>query len=389
MRVSGVGCCVVDLLYDLPPGPDRLGPWVSRATDDGGIIRGGAVLKSTFERRAGVPVEAWLSDVLRDVPARRSLGGVCVVSLIAAAQLLPPGAASVEFHACIADAPLGDWLLEQIARTPLGRAKLRRRAGRCPTTIILNERHADGTPERSFVTEPGTTEPLRLDPADLDRDFFESDVALFSCMQWEPRLFANLSAIVAASRRAGALTVMGTAFDPSYPTDRRWPLGDSDDVYRHLDVLVTDRTEALMYSGERTLAGARRFFQQKGAAALVVTDGLAPVYYWSSGAVCTPAEGEMPIPAAIVEDEATGALPTGDTVGCGDNFVGGVVASLALQRAPRGRVDLLDAVRLGNLSGALASTHAGGVFPERTPGEKRALVERYRAAYDAQLRRRA
>jgi hypothetical protein len=105
MRVSGVGCCVADILYDLPPGQDRLAPWLSRASDDGGIVRGGAVLKRALERRTGMPFDAWLARELAGIAPRRSLGGVCVVTLIAAAQLLPPGEALVEFHACLAEGP--------------------------------------------------------------------------------------------------------------------------------------------------------------------------------------------------------------------------------------------------------------------------------------------
>jgi hypothetical protein len=40
-------------------------------------------------------------------------------------------------------------------------------------------------------------------------------------------------------------------------------------------------------------------------------------------------------------------------------------------------------------SSTITWTHAGGVFFEQTPGEKRALVERYRIPYEAQLAGRA
>jgi len=179
---------------------------------------------------------------------------------------------------------------------------------------------------------------------------------------------------------------MGTAFDASRGTeDGRWPIGDSDEVYCHLDVLVTDYTEALMYSGERNLANALRFFQRSGVGAIVVTNGLEPVRFWSGGSVCRTSEGEVPIPAAVVQDKVRGLLPTGDTVGCGDNFAGGLIASLAMQWKTGKRMDLSEAVRLGNLSGAIASTYAGGVYFEGAPGEKRALICRYREAYEAQL----
>ena len=387
IRVSGAGCCVMDLLYDVPEGQDRLAPWLSRVPGDGGLVRGGAVLKSDLERRTAMSVDAWLAEVVGDVQPRRSLGGVGVVTLIAAAQLLPAGS-SVEFHGCVSDDADGDWLLGQIARTPLGRARLCRRRGRPPTTVILNERHAGRAPDRSFVAEPCMPDSLALEVADLDPDFFHNDVVAFSFMPWEPKLFARLTSVVERCKRSGSLTVMGTAFDAARTADgRRWPLGDSDEVHRRLDVLVMDQTEALRYSGEPDQASALRFFQRSGVGAVVVTNGESPVRYWSGGSVCAPAEGEAPIPSAIVVDRDRGLLPTGDTVGCGDNFAGGVIASLALQKAAGRRIDLLEAVRLGSLSGALASTHAGGVFFEKAPGEKRALVARYCEAYEEELRR--
>ncbi|MFW5683359.1 MAG: PfkB family carbohydrate kinase, partial [Spirochaetota bacterium] len=84
----------------------------------------------------------------------------------------------------------------------------------------------------------------------------------------------------------------------------------------------------------------------------------------------------------------------GDTTGCGDTFVGGLVARLAEQMAaantpatgrPRAtaRLSLDDAVRLGIASGAFCLTHLGGTWLEPRPGEKRAriaqLLERWGA----------
>ena len=42
--------------------------------------------------------------------------------------------------------------------------------------------------------------------------------------------------------------------------------------------------------------------------------------------------GFVPTAGAIDRDKERGILPVGDTVGCGDNFCGGVVASIARQQ---------------------------------------------------------
>jgi sugar/nucleoside kinase (ribokinase family) len=385
MRISGVGCCVVDLLYELPgEAQERLARYLTRVEGDGGLIRGGAVLKSAVEALGGGSVDRWVAEVVGDVPPHRALGGVAVVSLIAAAQLLPE--AKVRFYSNVSDDDDGDWVSAQIARTPLSREKIRRRPGRYPTTVILNERRG-GHSERTFICGPGAAPELALRPGELDADFFRSEVALFGAMWWEPLLHAELFSLLEASRRARAVTVVGTAFDPARSEVRsRWRLGDSDEVYRQIDVLVMDHAELLLHSGEQEPSRAREFFQRSGVGAFLVTDGVRPVYYWSGGGgACAPAEGHLPIAEALVGDREKGVLPTGDSVGCGDNFLGGVAASVARQREAGGRVGLREAALLGCLSGGIASTHAGGVFFERRPGEKLALLERYRVPYLAQL----
>lgn len=387
MRISGVGSCILDVLHDLPPGggEDRLAPYLSRAEGDGGLRRGGAVLRRLLEARFG-RTSAELMQELGGGPPRYTLGGVAAASLVSAAQLLHGQGAEVRLYSNLSDDEGGVQVRRALARTPLCPARLGLRRGRCPSTTILNEQGADGSAERSFITEPNIHEELALEPAELDCEFYESEVTLFAGVRWEPHLCAGLTRILAECRRAGSLTVLGTAYVNMPGGSReRWPLGDSDEAYRHLDLLVMDRTEALGHSGEQDLGRAAAFFKASGVGAFAVTQGVEPVLFWSGGGAFAPAEGRLPIPAAILQDKASGALATGDSVGCGDNFLGGVAASVA-EQLRRGRpLDLRQAVILGSLSGGIASTHAGGVLEERAPGEKRALVERYRRRYEAQL----
>ena len=66
----------------------------------------------------------------------------------------------------------------------------------------------------------------------------------------------------------------------------------------------------------------------------------------------------------------------GDSTGCGDNFAGGVIASLCWQkREGRRLLDLQDACRWGIVSGGYACFYYGGTFFETRPGEKLQLVE--------------
>jgi len=74
----------------------------------------------------------------------------------------------------------------------------------------------------------------------------------------------------------------------------------------------------------------------------------------------------------IDEEKIKKNLPQGDTIGCGDNFVGGIVASVAQQLNDcKPTIGLLKACILGNLSGGLTSTIIGGIFKEKYHEEKK------------------
>jgi sugar/nucleoside kinase (ribokinase family) len=391
MRISGVGCCVLDALFEVPPGEGeaRMARYLSRDHGDGGLVRGAAVLRRALEERHRRPAAELVAEISGGARANLKLGGVAAAAVIAAAQLLRGEEILVRLYGNLSDGEDGARVRRLLGRTPVSIDRMGTRPGRFPCTYILNERGGAGYGERTFICETGTSDALAMSPEELDREFFESEVTLFSAMWWEPRLHAHLTSLLQECKRAGSLTVVGTAFDPARGHLRgRWALGDSDDAYRHVDALVMDRTEALLHSGEADLSGALDFFRRAGVGACVVTQGVEPVHYWSGGKAFAPAEGQLPVPAAILRDKASGALPSGDSVGCGDNFVGGLVSSTALQLRRGGPLSLREAVILGNLAGGIASTHSGGVLDERYPGEKRDLVERYRRPYEEQLARK-
>ena len=76
----------------------------------------------------------------------------------------------------------------------------------------------------------------------------------------------------------------------------------------------------------------------------------------------------------------------GDTTGCGDNFMGGVLVSVARQMDadPAGPVDLEEAVVEGICAGGLALYHVGGVYAEKYPGEKQKKIEEIKSSYTGQ-----
>ena len=75
-----------------------------------------------------------------------------------------------------------------------------------------------------------------------------------------------------------------------------------------------------------------------------------------------------------------------DTTGCGDNFVGGVLASVVNQLG-NGPVkpDLREACCWGIVSGGFACFYMGGTYLENKNGEKRSKIEPFYEAYLKQI----
>jgi hypothetical protein len=61
----------------------------------------------------------------------------------------------------------------------------------------------------------------------------------------------------------------------------------------------------------------------------------------------------------------------GDTTGCGDNFVGGAIASVALQMTNKiHKLSLTELAVLGTVCGGFACYYTGGTYFEKYSGEK-------------------
>lgn len=155
-----------------------------------------------------------------------------------------------------------------------------------------------------------------------------------------------------------------------------------------IDLLVCDREEALKISGCETVDEAVRLFIDGGVGSVVVTHGAESIHLASRGGVFAPQEPRhVPVCVAVDRDLEAGGRAKGDTTGCGDNFLGGMLTSLALQMLdgePQA-LSLLDACAWGAASGGYACFYPGGTFIEPEPGFKRRQVETYVRAYRHQL----
>jgi len=384
ITVSGVGCCLVDRLYNhLDFNSDVFKRFLSRTKGDGGLMPGQLVLKEEFDRFAGV-------DFLQILPALTeghaaetvNTGGPCIVALIHAAQISGEDAI-FRFYGCHGDDDDGLFLLDALTKTPIDTCKYRLEKDTVTaSTIVLSDPEYDnGNGERVFINTIGASWNYR--PDELDADFFASDIVVFGATALMPQIHDHLTELLAKAKEHGCFTIVNTVFDfrsEKVHPENRWMLGKSDDSYRHIDLLITDHEEALRLSGTSNTADAMMFFKSRGVGAAVITNGARNISVYSSGQVFEPLECTMPVSEAISAEIRQGRK--GDTTGCGDNFAGGMIASVVKQlQANKTQLCLTEACRWGVVSGGFACFYTGGAYLEKVSGEKSELLQNYYEKY--------
>jgi sugar/nucleoside kinase (ribokinase family) len=405
ITVSGVGCCLVDRLYNhLSFGSDVFAPFLTRTKGDGGLTPGQLVFKEEFDRFAGVDFLKTLPQLTGGRQAEMmNIGGPCVVALIHAAQL-SGDMAVYRFYGCHGNDEDGRFLLSALKQTPVdtGAYRLEENDVTASTIVLSDPDYDGGNGERVFINTIGASWKYR--PDEPDDTFFASDVVVFGGTALVPQIHDALTELLHAAKTKGCFTVVNTVFDfrneKAHP-DRKWPLGKSDDSYPNIDLLITDSEEALRLSGEKTVAEALEFFKSSGAGAAIITNGARDISLYSSGKRFAGVEATFPVSEAVAEELRQGRK--GDTTGCGDNFAGGVIASVVAQLlrqkeglpadtphtafdAPSkvpggGLLDLSEACRWGIVSGGFTCFYMGGTWLEKYPGEKRELVAPYYEKY--------
>ncbi len=388
IHISGVGCCLVDQLFNqisfAAPGIKK---FLSRQKGDGGLKPGQLVFAEEFERFAGEKFINLLPQITSGKnPDTINIGGPAIVALIHAAQMLPQNNFKVAFYGMYGNDDPGAYLQKNLAQTPVDISQLKEKNGTTPSTVVLSDPdYEEGQGERMFINSIATA--WNMSPQHLDENFFNSEITIFGGTALTPNIHDNLSALLIEARENSSFTIVNTVFDfrndKANPSER-WPMGDGDEAYKNIDLLIMDHLEALRYSGKEDLHKAVEFFKQSGCKAFIITNG--------SRDVCIYAEGEnfkeqsvafLPVSKEVSENLKTSN--TGDTTGCGDNFTGGVIASVALQMQRGNKViDIREAASWGIVSGGYACFYLGGTYLEKRTGEKRKKIEELFRKYEKQ-----
>jgi len=402
LTISGTGCALMDYLYaDVRLDSEAFVRYRSRAGGDGGLEPGKLVFVEDLERFAGKPFAGILEELTGGAkPDRANLGGPSIVALIHAAQMLEGRDVRVRFFGARGNDESGAEIERIATRTPLDMSGCVVLDGPTPFTRVFSDPTFDrGHGERTFVNELGVA--AKFGPEQLPGRFFEADIVAFGGTALVPRIHESLGALCATARQGGAIVVVNTVFDfrsearlaaesraRGHASAARWPLGESDETYRHIDLLVMDREEALKLSGARDTDAALAFFRAKGTGAAIVTDGARDVRFYSSGGLFAPIDaGQLPVSAEVTRVLRSAARPPGDTTGCGDNFVGALLSAVAKQRetgAARGKLDMVEACSEAIVAGGFACFYIGGTYLETEPGEKRRRIAELAALYRAQ-----
>jgi len=387
--VSGIGCCLVDLLYnDINFSNETIQPYLSKKRGDGGLTPGQLVFEEEFETYSNNSINHFILTLIGERNYDKiNIGGPSIVSLINAAQLVNPEDCEVRFYGRGGNNEIGKYLISALQKTPVILKDFKLIDMPTPSTVVLSDPNYDnGFGERIFINTIGAAWEYSAD--ELDDDFFNSDVVVFGGTALVPRIHDNLTSILKKAKSKNCITIVNTVFDfrneKANPTEK-WPLGESDESYEYIDLLIADQEEAIRLSGEKDLQAAIQFFIDKKVSSLIITNGSKNISIYSDGAFFEACKlKEMPVSQKVIDENKN--FHGGDTTGCGDNFVGGIIASIVtqLQRGAK-HLDLQEACCWAVASGGFACFYLGGTYFEEKSGDKLEKMQPYYDAYKKQI----
>ncbi len=389
MRIHGSGCCLIDSIYrNCSYESEAFCSLWSKERGDGGLIEGGLVFTEDLERFGGKSHKQIVDALSGGRKADgKNLGGPAVVALVHAAQILSENGVEVGFYGVVGNDDNAALVRSTIAMTPLNAVLKQVDEMSTPTTEVFDDPgKRDGKGERSFMNTIGAA--YAFSGTDLPPSFYDADIILLGGTALVPSLHDDLHIVLEKAKKAGCITVVGTVFD--FRNEKRnidcWPLG-AQPAYQYIDVLVCDETEALRLCGTHSVEQAACTLMDYGVGSFIITRGALPMLVWSSGGLITYTElTAMPVSAYLDNLMEQDPSLRKDTTGCGDNFLGGVLVSIARQLGNTTPLSMLDICAWGAASGGFTCTYHGGTYLETETGEKLKHLLPIVGAYHASVR---
>lgn len=388
IRVNVTGCSLVDNLYSHidfnSPAYTNL---LSKEIGDGGLKTGGLTFSEALAAFADKDYSELLSELTgATMPDNSNIGGPGIVPVLHASQVCSRDDIRYRFAGIYGQDANGRRLQDLLSRCAFPMDDYTESAHRTPGTDVLSDPRFDGgRGERTFINTIGAA--AYYGPESLPADFFDADLLLFGATALVPPLHDALDNLCRRGHGAGAFVMVSTVFDfrnESKMKGRPWPLVND---YSNIHLLSVDREESLKISGCSHPEEAMQFFLDAGCGSVIITQGADDILIGVSAKELfrVPARKSMPIChyADRIVKTLTG---THDTTGCGDNFVGGLLDSIAEQMAKKvQKINLEEAIIRAVAAGSLALTYLGGVYYEDFPDQKKAAMEDYLKAYRREL----
>lgn len=387
--ISGTGCALADFLYTgISFNDTSFRKYLSKQNGDGGLSPGKLVFTEELEQYAGIPYQDILNEIThKKKPAAFNVGGPALVSMIHASQMLERKQFEVRYFGMAGNDETSKKIFEIISKTPLNTQKyLTEDSGTTPFTDVFSDSsYGSEGGERTFVNNIGVA--WEYSPEHLNESFFESNIVCFGGTALVPRLHDNLTYLLSHAKRENCLTVVNTVFDfrneKAYP-ERNWPLGNTEQSLSLIDILIMDCEEALRISGQKNIENAADYFASSPVASFIITNGADDLYAMSGGKLFKPMSlRSFPVSKKVKHDLKMPQVKKGDTTGCGDNFAGSIIASIAKQmkNKPVGYLDLYEAITWGIAAGGFTCFIMGGTYLEEYPGEKYEKIAGLRKEY--------
>jgi len=391
--ISGTGCALADFLYNRVHFESHsFSKYLSVKPGDGGLCPGKLVFTEELEKFAGKPYKEILEEIIGNrKPDALNVGGPSLVSLIHAAQMLEGDDFNVKFYGMAAKDNTSEEIFSLVSKTPLNAENyLTTSSGATPFTDVFSDPTYDnGHGERTFVNNIGAA--WNFTPDHLPEEFFNSHIVCFGGTALVPNIHDSLSSLLTKTKEHNCITVVNTVFDfrneknnPGKP----WPLGKGVESLKLIDILIMDREEALKISGTETVEKAASYFSSAGVPSFIITNGANNILAQAQGGIFRKTvQVQLPVSEKVGFDLRTHPEMKGDTTGCGDNFAGGIISSVAWQMKTRkkGDFDLVEALSWGVASGGFSCFTIGGTYIEKTSGEKLKLVEKLQKEYLKQI----
>jgi sugar/nucleoside kinase (ribokinase family) len=390
INIAFTGCGLGDFIYkNVDFNSPAFLKYKSKTPGDGGLTPGKLVFTNELEKFAGKNISNILSEIRGlKVYDNFNIGGPALVSCICAAQLLNDKPVEIKYFGAIGNDEKGKVMLKMLEKLPVKTNNIQTFEAVTPYTNVLSDPNFNnGKGERTFINNIGAA--AHLHKIHLNADFWYSDIVVFGGTAIVPKLHDDLTQLLVAANYKGSFTVVNTVFDfinEAKNPDKPWPLGDTTNSLPLIDLLIMDYEESKRISGELEFNFIIEFYKTNGANAFIITHGSEPTYIYSSGKSFEAVETFIPVCSWISEEFEQNPELRGDTTGCGDNFVGATIASVANQMLQNsGRFSLTDAALWGTVSGGFACYYTGGTFFEKYSGEKleitNNMIERYLKSY--------